>query len=131
MSSVAGKVSFFGGNNDTGMRYSEGLALYEHAQADLRPDLFLPRSTDHIEGTSQRLRTSSYYIALRFNKEIDKEVHRHSAWKVSNPKTGQWVVASLCDYGPHENTGRCADVSPAIMQALRLETDDEILVEKL
>lgn len=128
---ISGKCSFFGGSSDKGMDYAEGLALYEHKEADLRPDLFYPQATDPNEGTSQRLKVQSLYIALRFNKEIDRHIHQHSMWKVTNPKTGQWVVASLVDYGPHQSTGRIVDLSPAIGQLLRVETDQDVEVEKL
>lgn len=124
---IIGKLSFFGGHTDNGMSHSEGLSLFEHHEADLRPDLFFPQSSDPTEGTSKRLRnTQAYYIALRVTG--DRDDLKNSVWMVKNPKTGQSVLASLVDYGPHERTGRAVDVSDAIGRALRVETDDVIEV---
>lgn len=113
------------------MDYGEGLALYEHHEADLRPDLFLPRGTDPAEGTSQRLRTNGYYIALRYDKDQPREIGQHIMYKVENPKTGQWVSCSLVDFGPRQSTGRICDVSPGVMQSLRMQTDDIANIERL
>jgi hypothetical protein len=125
-----GKISFFGGPNDKDMKHDEGLAYYEHNEADLRPDLFVPRGTDPNEGTSKRLRsTQACYIALRMTG--GREKLRDSLWKVTNPKTGQFVIASLVDWGPAESTGRSADVSDAIGRSLRVQTDDELEIELL
>lgn len=125
---ISGKISFFGGPLDSGMKPTEGLAYYEHHEADLRPDLFSPRSSDPLEGTSKRLRnTHACYLALRMVG--DREKLKNSLWKVTNPKTGQFLVASLTDWGPHESTGRVVDASDAIGRLLRIETDDEVMVE--
>jgi hypothetical protein len=44
------------------------------------------------------------------------------------PKTGRQMLAFPADWGPHENTGRVADISPGLMQYLGIETDDEVEV---
>lgn len=127
---IYGKISTFGGSIDNGMTHQEGLAFFEHLEADLRPDLFFPRSTDPTEGTSKRLRNSNaYYIAVRVIG--NREMLQRSVWKVENPKTGQAVIASLCDYGPHQSTGRAIDMSDATARALRLQTDDEAVATLL
>jgi len=129
-SQIEGTISFFGGISDAGMSFDEGLAYYEHNEADLRPDLFFPRSSDKEEGTSKRLRnTQAYYLALRM--EGDREKLKGSLWKIKNPKTNQFVIASLVDWGPAESTGRVADVSDAVGRALRLETDATVIIELL
>ena len=33
------------------------------------------------------------------------------------------------DWGPHVDTGRVADISPGLMEALGIETDDEVEVK--
>jgi hypothetical protein len=38
------------------------------------------------------------------------------------------MLAYPADWGPHENTGRVADISPGLMQYLGIETDDEVEV---
>jgi hypothetical protein len=47
---------------------------------------------------------------------------------VSATKTGIAIKAFPADWGPHESTGRIADLSPALMDALGIETDDEVTV---
>jgi hypothetical protein len=126
--SISGKCSFFGGSTDPKMSYFEGLSFYEHAEADLRPDLFLPKSTDGREGSSKRLRSNqAFYIALRIDGE--RQNLQGSLWKITNPKTGQFVIGSLVDRGPAESTGRIVDLSDAIGRALRIETDDEVQID--
>ena len=47
---------------------------------------------------------------------------------VANVKTGVSATAFPADWGPHEDTGRVADLSPALMRDLGLETDDTVSV---
>jgi hypothetical protein len=47
---------------------------------------------------------------------------------VRAPKTGKQFIAHPADWGPHEDTGRVADISPGLMQALGITTDDEVEV---
>ena len=42
--------------------------------------------------------------------------------------SGRTALAWPADWGPHENTNRAADLSPALMAQLELETDDEVEV---
>jgi hypothetical protein len=43
-------------------------------------------------------------------------------------KTGLELEAFPADWGPHEDTGRVADLSPGLMDQLNLKTDDEVEV---
>jgi len=43
-------------------------------------------------------------------------------------KTGRKFYAWPADWGPHEDTDRVADISPGLMEALAITTDDEIEV---
>jgi hypothetical protein len=48
---------------------------------------------------------------------------------VKAKKTGRFSLAHPADWGPHEEeTGRAADLSPGLMAALGIETDDEVEV---
>ena len=48
---------------------------------------------------------------------------------VRNTATGDALTAWPSDWGPHEEeTGRAADLSPALMDDLDLLTDDEVEV---
>ncbi len=125
-----GRLSFFGGPGDSGMDHTEGLAYYEHHEADLRPELFMPKSTDPTEGCSKRLKAlSAFYLALR--EDDSRECLQGSIWKITNQAFGWWVIGSLVDWGPNKDTGRVVDVSPAIGLALRVRTDDTVTVERL
>lgn len=146
---VKGKVSYFGGPKDTGVSASENLALFDRVPAEGQRGhrLFLLRQPDGTTGTARRLNTDMPYIAMRWAyREAEKgmdtnnlgrrlEVVTPRAWllgnmvKVRNPKTGEFVWAWPCDWGPNGRTNRVADVSPFVMQALGLQTDDEVEVE--
>lgn len=134
MSNLIGKMSIFGGISDETMEKSkdDGLALYTTKEADLRPDMFLPAPADNPnQETWKRLRTTFPYIALRFDETISREKNQLTPYKITNPKTGQFIVSFLCDFGPAESTGRIVDVSPGIAAALRLQTDDDVFVSSL
>lgn len=121
---LSGKMSVFGGPKDTGMTHAEGLALYEHPEADLRPDLFLPRDpADPDAGTSQRLRPDALYLAVRF-EHARRATLQLTPWIVRNSRTMKMIAVSLCDWGPHERTLRVADLSPTAAALLELQTDD-------
>jgi hypothetical protein len=48
--------------------------------------------------------------------------------QVKATKTGIALEAYPADWGPNEKTGRIADISPGLMEALGIETDDEVEV---
>jgi hypothetical protein len=128
--SVIGKISTFGGPDDEGMAHGEGLALYEHEEANLRKDLFLERSQDWSEGTSKRLKPGALYFAFRFpepQSHDDRLLLQRTAWIIKNPANGFCSMASLVDWGTNIRTGRSLDLSPALANLLRLKTDDEAL----
>lgn len=122
-----GKMSVFGGIDDKGMTDTEGLALYEHQEADIRPDLFNPRIGGF--GTARRLKDGAYYLACRYDLKasgVRRAVRQLTPYVLHNPKNGKVVVASLVDWGPNERTGREFDVSPGVAAALGVDTDDVI-----
>jgi hypothetical protein len=127
---MIGKISTFGGVNDSGMTRKEGLSLYEHSEADKRPDLFVPRGTDLEEGTSQRLRPNGLYFAYRFDLSPQGGFNRlklqHTIWMFRNPKNSLSVALSLVDWGPHENTDKTFDISPYASELLRVKTGEEL-----
>ena len=43
-------------------------------------------------------------------------------------RSGRELTAFAADWGPHENTGRVADLSPSLLEDLAIETDDEVEV---
>lgn len=128
MNILRGKISEFGGAADSGMTPTEGLACYEHHEADERLDLFYHRSYNQAVGTSKRLKPEALYFAYRFplDPRPDRKTLQNTQFLFRNPANGRFCVAWLVDWGPHERTGRVFDVSPGVAAALGIQTDEEI-----
>ena len=128
MITFKGRCSWFGGPGDMGVSPSEGLAfIYE---VDMQPCLFLPEQPPNTTGLARRLDPQKPYIATRWNyDQISKTQLLKTLVMVRAPKTGRCLFCIPGDWGPHEDTGRVADISPGLMDALGIETDDEIEVE--
>jgi rare lipoprotein A (peptidoglycan hydrolase) len=63
------------------------------------------------------------YVACRWNyHETSRHFLQDSVAHVS--ANGRTVLARPMDWGPNENTGRVADLSPGLAEALGLSTDD-------
>lgn len=126
---AVGKCSHFGGPDDiTGVSENEGLAFhYEITESNQH--LFLP--IDVGTGLARRLNGKGvHYIACRWNYDVTpKEVLAgDDVALVTNAETGMSQTAWPADWGPNEKTGRVADLSPALMRDLGLETDDTVEV---
>lgn len=126
---VKGTCSWFGGPDDDGVDEDEGLAfIYDYDEA---PHLFLDEQPSGTTGLARRLDPDVHYVACRWDYDITpKEMLADSNLRalVRNPKTGKQILAWPADWGPHEDTGRVADLSPAVMDELGLATDDEVEV---
>ena len=124
---LSGKCSHFGGPDDTGVSASEGLAfIYDYMQA---PHLFLPYQPNGTSGLARRLNPNVHYLAARWDyKETPKETLLQTVALVRSIKTGIALQAFPADWGPNENTGRIADLSPGLMMDLGIETDDVVEV---
>jgi N-acetylmuramoyl-L-alanine amidase len=127
MTSLRGKVSWFGGPDDMGVAPDEGLAfIYE---VDDAPHLFLASQPAGTSGLARRLDPAQSYIACRWDYEVvSKEELLQTVALVRAVKTGKAYPAYPADWGPHEDTNRIADISPGLMSALGIETDDEVEV---
>jgi hypothetical protein len=124
-----GKVSWFGGPNDTGVSPSEGLAFI--FDVETAPHLFLASQPPNTSGLARRLNPSVPYIAMRWDyDEFTKEQLASMKYValVRAPKTGRAFVAWPSDWGPHVDTDRIADISPGLMEYLGIQTDDEVEV---
>jgi hypothetical protein len=123
-----GKVSWFGGPEDDGVSSDEGLAFIYDVED--KPQIFLDEQPSGTTGLARRLDPSTYYIAMRWDYErFTKDFLASSAMaKVRSPKTGKSFMAHPADWGPHVDTDRVADLSPGLMKALGIETDDEVEV---
>jgi N-acetylmuramoyl-L-alanine amidase len=125
---LKGKVSWFGGPNDTtGVSPSEGLAfIYDVSDA---PHLFLDYQPEGTTGLARRLNPDVFYIACRWDYALypKPSLLEHMAL-VRSVKTGKTIEAYPADWGPNSSTGRVADISEGAMQALGIQTDDEVEV---
>ena len=126
---ISGKCSWFGGPFDQGVKPDEALAfIYDVKDA---PHLFLSAQPPNTTGLARRLDPRVHYIACRWNyEETPREMLLSHFAQVCAPATGK-VVLAVCpaDWGPHEDTGRVADLSPGLMAELGIGTDDEVEVE--
>lgn len=122
-----GKASSFGGPDDQGVSPSEGLAFI-FAVED-RPELFLPFQPEGTTGLARRLNPYVHYVACRWDYAVTpKTMLKQGVALVKSPKTGITLKAFPADWGPHEDTDRVADLSPALMDSLGIKTDDEVEV---
>ena len=73
-----------------------------------------------------------FYVACRWDYDVTpKTMLRDSGQMalVTNVETGVCRLAHPADWGPHEaETGRAADLSPALAESLGVTTDDEVTV---
>jgi N-acetylmuramoyl-L-alanine amidase len=126
---ISGKVSHFGGPGDSGVSPSEGLAfIYKVEDA---PHLFLPAQPPGTTGLARRLDPAKFYLACRWDYNAEStsktDLLKHTAL-VRAPKTGLEFEVYPADWGPHSDTGRVADISPGLMGALGITTDDTVEV---
>lgn len=122
---LKGKVSWFGGPSDTGVAPDEGLAfIYEYTDA---PHLFLKRQPPKTTGLARRLNPKVHYVACRWDYGItSKSFLLDNTVIVSAPSTGKSFEAYPADWGPHQDTGRVADISSGLMADLGIVTDDVV-----
>jgi N-acetylmuramoyl-L-alanine amidase len=124
---ATGRISSFGGPEDTGVSEGEGLAFYTDLMQ--APHLFLPYQPDGTTGLARRLNPHIHYLACRWDYAVTpKAMLREHKALVRSTKTGVELTAFPADWGPHENTDRVADLSPGLMDDLGLKTDDEVQV---
>jgi hypothetical protein len=96
---------------------------------DDRPDLFLPQQPPGTTGLARRLDPDVFYVACRFDYSVtNKAMLAHCQPMAAVTAGGKTLLASPADWGPHEDTGRVADLSPGLMEALGITTDDEVEV---
>jgi N-acetylmuramoyl-L-alanine amidase len=128
--SASGTCSTFGGPADTGVSPSEGLAMwYEPSEC---PWLMLGKQPSGTTGMARRLDPSVFYIACRWDYDVTPKTMLRESMRmalVTNKKTGVARLAFVADWGPHEEqTGRAADLSPALAESLGVSTDDQVTV---
>jgi N-acetylmuramoyl-L-alanine amidase len=122
-----GTCSWFGGPQDEGVDEDEGLAfIYEYEQA---PHLFLKEQPPGTTGLARRLDPAVPYVACRWDYDVTPKEMLANKDLFAVVRAGKWrMLAWPADWGPHETTGRVADLSPGLLETLGLETDDEVEV---
>ena len=124
-----GRCSWFGGPHDNGVAPHEGLALYNISEVAHYPDLFLPQQPVGTSGAARRLNPDKYYCAMRWNYHLTPQKYlRDIKVKVTNSK-GVSVFVNPVDWGPNIDTHRIVDLSPGVLKALDLTTNDNVTVE--
>ena len=122
---AVGTCSYFGGPEDEGVSPDEGLAFISEIMQN--PYLFLPYQPEDTTGLARRLNPCVHYIACRWDySKTPREMLRAEVALVR--ANGLEFTAFPADWGPNQNTGRVADLSPSLMQNLGIETDDEVEV---
>jgi N-acetylmuramoyl-L-alanine amidase len=122
-----GACSHFGGPGDTGVSPGEGLAFISCIED--APHLFLPYQPEGTTGLARRLNPYVHYVACRWDySRTPKDALLGHAALVRSLRTGIALAAFPADWGPHEDTGRVADLSPGLMADLDINTDDEVEV---
>jgi hypothetical protein len=130
-------MSTFGGPLDTGVGPDEGLALVSKSNIDSLKEYFLNSQPPNTTGLARRLNPDSFYVACRWEYNIiPQETLLRSLAKVTNvtkghPSFGKLAMAQPIDWGPSEDTGRVADLSPGLAKFLGLCTDDQVEVTLL
>jgi N-acetylmuramoyl-L-alanine amidase len=126
---ATGRCSSFGGPDDEGVSEDEGLAfIYDVVDA---PHLFLPQQPEGTTGLARRLDPGVMYVACRWDYDVTpKEMLRDQSRKamVRAVDSGLKCLAYPADWGPHDDTNRITDLSPALMMTLGIETDDKVEV---
>ena len=122
-----GKCSHFGGPEDQGVSEDENLAFI--FDVDDAPHLFLPEQPKDTTGLARRLNPGVFYVACRWNYDItSKEMLANPMAQAVVRAHGSEFLAWPSDWGPHGDTDRIADLSPALMTALGVRTDDVVEV---
>jgi len=131
---ATGTCSWFGGPDDDGVSASEDLAWLETWDQVVDAGLegyFLPTQPSGTSGLARRLDPDGpYYCACRWDYDVTpKSMLKDKDIKALVRANGRELLAQPIDWGPHEaETGRAADLSPGLMEALGIATDDEVEV---
>ncbi len=122
---ITGKISTFGGPEDTGVLPSEGVAIWQPKQvgSPLATGLFLKVTPIGTTGLARRLDPDAFYIAMRWDYKKTPVAILQSSWVLCRAN-GLFAWARPADWGPNARTGRVADLSPGLARYLNLQTDD-------
>jgi hypothetical protein len=96
---------------------------------DDAPHLFLNEQPPSTSGLARRLNVATYYVACRWDYDVTPKSMLADKGLQALVRAGdREFLAWPADWGPHADTDRAADISPGLMAALQIETDDEVEV---
>jgi hypothetical protein len=120
---VRGRISWFGGPDDTGVSSTETGAVTGERLRSLNS----PMNPSPSEAASHP--EDYYYAAMRWNYAPRGVTWLRTArLVVRNPSTGATIIVRPVDWGPNTRTNRVIDLSPQALRALGLATDAEVLI---
>jgi hypothetical protein len=124
-----GRISWFGGPNDTGVGADEGLALItaEQSVTAAYRGLFLP-SLNPANGLARQLDPLKFYCAMRWNYDLHSPAVLAKGACQIVAASGATCWARPVDWGPNADTGRLIDVSPGALEFMGIQTDDIVTV---
>ncbi len=124
---LRGKMSTFGGPNDTGMTPTEGLAIIQNSDIGTVPgvkELFIDPARGALGRNLNNKKAA--YIACRWDYRVTPRSYLAATNViVRNPITGKQIAARPVDWGPAEWTHRVADLSDFVADELGLQTNGE------
>jgi hypothetical protein len=123
LANFSGPCSWFGGPDDEGVAPDENLAfLFE---VEDKPEVFLATQPKNTTGLARRLNPEVFYVACRWDYDVTPKsmLADTQMARVTAPSTGRSFLAHPTDWGPHNDTGRAADLSPGLLEALGIKTD--------
>jgi len=124
---LKGRVSWFGGPEDTGVAPDEDLAFI--FDMETAPHLFLPYQPEGTSGLARALNPEVPFFAVRFDYDVypkDMLASMDYVALIYAPATGRVFRAWPADWGPGEQTGRVCDVSRGLLDYLAIPTDEII-----
>ncbi len=120
---VRGRVSSFGGPNDTGVSATETGAVSGERLRSLNNPMSPSASTLASRPEDY------YYAAMRWSYSPNSvSFWRRQRFVVTNASTGATIVVRAVDWGPHTRTGRILDLSPQALRDLGVTTDADVLI---
>src|SRR6516165_5063758 len=98
MITLVGRMSVFGGPDDTGVAPDEGLSLFQPGDAAANQDIFLAAQPPDTTGLARRLNPQANYVACRWDlDETPRPYLRTTTVTVSNPSNEKSATARPAD----------------------------------
>ena len=118
-----GKMSHFGGKDDSTLGEDEPLAIVQNDNFELYKKFFMNEEKGGNFPHAKNLNPDTPYIACRWDYRVTPRTELKKCMiMVTNPANGESRRAEAVDWGPDATLDRVADLSPALESALGLAT---------